>query len=84
MKNKVVLDLPQGKVEGTCDPKWQSVLDVFVENFRSRHEVGASRCLFDAPKNPLRVLGVGRSALDAKLVHAGPRRCRGAALGHES
>ena len=30
------------KVEGTCDPKFNRVKDVFVENFEKRNEVGAA------------------------------------------
>ncbi len=34
-----------GLVEGECDPKFEGVLDAFVENFAQRDELGASVCL---------------------------------------
>lgn len=36
------IEIDQGHVEGFCDEGWHEVLGQFVENFRSRHEVGAS------------------------------------------
>jgi CubicO group peptidase (beta-lactamase class C family) len=34
-----------GVIEGECDPKFEPVLNAFVENFENREEVGASVCL---------------------------------------
>ncbi len=31
-----------GLIEGECDPKFEGVLDAFVENFEKRDELGAS------------------------------------------
>jgi len=33
------------KIEGTCDPKFNRVKDVFVENFEKRNEVGAAAAI---------------------------------------
>jgi len=43
--NTVDRSTTAGKVEGTCDPRFESVLDAFVENFETRDEVGASACV---------------------------------------
>ena len=40
MKN-VHIDTDQGEINGSIDPKFQRVLDVFVDNFVSKNEVGA-------------------------------------------
>ena len=34
-----------GKVTGTCDPRFRGVMDAFLENFAERDELGASVCL---------------------------------------
>jgi CubicO group peptidase (beta-lactamase class C family) len=34
-----------GRVSGTCDPKFQTVAETFIENFNQREEVGASVCI---------------------------------------
>jgi CubicO group peptidase (beta-lactamase class C family) len=34
-----------GKVTGTCDPRFSGVLDAFLENFAVRDELGASVCV---------------------------------------
>lgn len=41
----VSLALPQGLVEGICAPAFRPVRDAFVENFRSKGEIGASLCV---------------------------------------
>ncbi len=38
-------DVPNGKIEGTCDERFVGVADEFERNFRERGEVGASVCL---------------------------------------
>jgi len=38
-------EVPGGIVEGFYDPRFQGLLDEFLENFRSRDEVGASLCV---------------------------------------
>jgi CubicO group peptidase (beta-lactamase class C family) len=35
-------DVPNGKIEGTCDARFMAVADEFEKNFRERGEVGAS------------------------------------------
>ena len=47
MSNSVSIDLgdERGRIEGHCASEFQSVLDVFIENFRDRGEVGASACI---------------------------------------
>ena len=44
MTNSVSIDLDdgRGRIEGYCASRFQPVLDVFVDNFRQRGEVGAS------------------------------------------
>ncbi len=37
--------MAESQIDGFCDPKFQAVRDAFVENFRSREELGASVCL---------------------------------------
>jgi CubicO group peptidase (beta-lactamase class C family) len=37
-------DIPNGKVEGTCDARFLRVADEFEKNFTARGEVGASLC----------------------------------------
>jgi CubicO group peptidase (beta-lactamase class C family) len=48
------------KVEGTCDPKFNRVKDVFVENFEKRNEVGAAAA----------VMLDGKSVVDIWAGHA--------------
>ena len=38
-------DVPNGKIEGTCDERFLGLVDEFEKNFRERGEVGASVCL---------------------------------------
>lgn len=38
-------EIPSGKVEGICDPRFMAVADEFERNFRDRAEVGASVCV---------------------------------------
>src|SRR5690554_1888368 len=38
-------EVPGGLVEGSYAPRFQAVVDAFLENFRARNEVGASLCL---------------------------------------
>ncbi len=38
-------DVPNGKVEGSCDAAFMSVANEFEKNFREREEVGASVCI---------------------------------------
>ena len=47
MTPDVSIDLAEGRgrVEGRCASGFESVLEVFVENFRARDEVGASACI---------------------------------------
>ncbi len=48
------------KIEGTCDPKFNRVKDVFAENFEKRNEVGAAAAvMFD-----------GKSVVDIWAGHA--------------
>jgi CubicO group peptidase (beta-lactamase class C family) len=37
-------DIPNGKIEGTCDARFLGVADEFEKNFTARGEVGASLC----------------------------------------
>jgi len=37
-------DVPNGKIEGTCDARFLAVADEFERNFRERGELGASVC----------------------------------------
>ncbi len=37
-------DVPNGKIEGSCDARFMAVADEFERNFRERGEVGASLC----------------------------------------
>src|SRR5258708_22287468 len=48
------------KVEGTCDPKFNRVKDVFAENFEKRNEVGAAAA----------VMLDGKSVVDIWAGHA--------------
>jgi CubicO group peptidase (beta-lactamase class C family) len=43
--NQVHESLAEGIVQGTCAPGFEPVLAAFLDNFRSRGEVGASVCL---------------------------------------
>ena len=47
MTDSVSIDLDdgRGRIEGYCASRFQPVLDVFVENFRQRDEIGASACV---------------------------------------
>ena len=38
-------EIPNGIIEGSCDPKFIAVADEFERNFRDRAEVGASVCV---------------------------------------
>ena len=42
---KISLTTRTGLVEGECDPKFDGVLQTFIENFEQRDELGASVCL---------------------------------------
>jgi CubicO group peptidase (beta-lactamase class C family) len=55
--------LGAGTVEGECDPKFDGVLDAFVENFEKRQEVGASVCLNLEGRTVVDLWG-GRVAVD--------------------
>jgi CubicO group peptidase (beta-lactamase class C family) len=51
MDNRLHIDLgednqgkPRGSVQGYCDEKFESVLDIFLHNFAERREQGASLC----------------------------------------
>ncbi|MGO9453339.1 MAG: serine hydrolase domain-containing protein [Candidatus Binataceae bacterium] len=52
-----------GVVEGECDPKFDGVLDAFVENFEKRDELGASACITLEGRTVVDLWG-GRVALD--------------------
>jgi CubicO group peptidase (beta-lactamase class C family) len=54
------------KVEGTCDPKFNRVKDVFVENFEKRNEVGAAAA----------VMLDGKSIVDIWAGHADREKTR--------
>ena len=54
------------KVEGTCDPKFNRVKDVFVENFEKRNEVGAAAA----------VMLDGKSVVDIWAGHADREKTR--------
>src|ERR1700676_70228 len=43
--NKISLATSGGLIEGECDPKFNQVLESFVENFEQRDELGASLCI---------------------------------------
>src|ERR1700733_12719254 len=43
--NQVHETLAEGIIEGTCAPGFEPVLAAFLENFRTRGEVGASVCI---------------------------------------
>lgn len=47
MTDEVSIDLGEGRgrVAGRCASHFEHVLDVFVENFRARDEIGASTCV---------------------------------------
>jgi hypothetical protein len=38
-------DVPNGKIEGSCDARFLALVDEFEKNFRERGEVGASLCV---------------------------------------
>lgn len=38
-------EIPEGVIEGTCEPRFGAVLDELERNFRERGEVGASVCV---------------------------------------
>jgi CubicO group peptidase (beta-lactamase class C family) len=42
---RISLTTRGGLVEGECDPKFDGVLETFVENFEKRDELGASVCI---------------------------------------
>ena len=65
MTTKVSITTRGGHVEGFCDPKFQGVLDAFVENFETRDEVGASLALALDGK-PLVDLWGGRKTRDGE------------------
>jgi len=52
-----------GLVEGECDPKFDGVLDAFVENFEKRDELGASACITLEGRTVVDLWG-GRVAVD--------------------
>src|SRR5208282_3261214 len=52
-----------GVVEGECDPKFDGVLDAFVENFEKRDELGASACITLEGRTVVDLWG-GRVAVD--------------------
>jgi CubicO group peptidase (beta-lactamase class C family) len=54
------------KVEGSCDPKFNRVKDVFVENFEKRNEVGAAAA----------VMLDGKSVVDIWAGHADREKTR--------
>lgn len=43
--HKIERDLPKGRIEGYCDPRFAAVAEEFERNFKERGEVGASVCL---------------------------------------
>ncbi|HUA32083.1 MAG TPA: serine hydrolase domain-containing protein [Candidatus Binataceae bacterium] len=58
-----------GQVQGECDPRFDGVLDVFVENFQKRDELGASVC----------ITAEGRTVVDlwgGKVAEDGPEWSR--------
>jgi CubicO group peptidase (beta-lactamase class C family) len=54
------------KIEGTCDPKFSRVKDVFIENFEKRNEVGAAAA----------VMLDGKSVVDIWAGHADREKTR--------
>jgi hypothetical protein len=54
------------RIEGHCDPRFSSVRDAFLENFRSRDEIGAAVAVS---------LG-GELVVDLWAGHADPARTR--------
>lgn len=42
---KVHVDTPQGTIEGSCDPRFRSLVDVFQTNLAERGEIGAGVCV---------------------------------------
>ena len=62
MKN-VHIDTDQGEINGSIDPKFQRVLDVFVDNFVSKNEVGAS-CALTIEGNLVAELWGGKRAVN--------------------
>jgi CubicO group peptidase (beta-lactamase class C family) len=41
----VARELPKGRIEGFCDPRFAEIAEEFERNFKTRGEVGASVCL---------------------------------------
>ncbi len=68
----VNVDVGRGRVSGRCDPEFSNVADAFVENFRSRDEVGASVCVSIAGETVVDLWG-GRVA-DARRRRGMERR----------
>src|ERR1700680_2739988 len=54
------------KVEGTCDPKFNRVKDVFAENYKKRKEVGAAAA----------IMLDGKSVVDIWAGHADREKTR--------
>src|SRR5262245_25703951 len=50
-------DLPEGKLEGECDARFENVVAEFERNFRERGEVGGSLCVTLGGKKVVDVWG---------------------------
>ena len=63
MTRTVDLDTPAGRIQGTCDARFQGVLEAFHQNFLERDEVGASVALTLDGRTVVDLWG-GRTARD--------------------
>ena len=55
-------------VEGTCAPEFETVRDVFTDNFRRRGEIGAAVCVYKDGKKVVDFWAATRTS---------PELCRG-------
>lgn len=46
-----------GRVRGACEPRFARVRDAFVENFRTRGEVGAAVCIYESGRKRVDLWG---------------------------
>ncbi len=63
MTRAISIETKAGRIEGVCDPKFDSVLKAFVENFETHGEVGAS-CALTLEGQTLVDLWGGKRAVD--------------------
>ena len=67
-------------IEGTCDPAFAAVRDVFEQNFRKRNEIGAAVCVYRDGKKVVDLWGGHNRHHEfyrqehVRAVHAHPHR----------